>query len=57
MIATNDVAELSFGSLTDALSNFSAIGLSNAGAILKVRKKGDFDTVRMIERKKERGVL
>lgn len=41
--ATNDIAESSFGSLTEALTSNSTIGLTNAGGMAMARQNGDFN--------------
>ena len=42
--ATNDIAESSFGSLTEAISSNSTIGLTHAGGMAMARQNGDFNT-------------
>ena len=50
--ATNNVAESSFGGLTQVLTNHSTVGLTSAGAIAMTRQNGDFATKPMFARNK-----
>ena len=55
MHATSDIAELSFGSLTETLTCNSTIGLNDDRGIAMVRQNGDFDSIRLHACNKDAG--
>ena len=55
--ATNNVAESSFGGLTEVLTNHSTVGFTSAGAMSMTRQNGDFLTIPILATNKGNHIL